>query len=271
MRVGFVGAGRMGRPMVERLVAAGHEVRVLGRAPQARDSLRAVGAVPVETVAEVGADAAAVCVCVFNDTQVKEVCLGAQSDGPSLLDAMPPGAVLVLHTTGSPATAAAIAAATDKIWVLDCPVSGGPHDIAAGKLTLLMGGAAEPMERVRPILQAYGDPILHVGPLGAGQAVKLVNNAVFAANIGLLAEAVRLGETFGVAEDLLLSALPHGSAASRALSAAASRGSVSGFAAAVAEFLGKDIAVVRSVAAELGADLGVLDQAIGKLPGAQLD
>jgi 3-hydroxyisobutyrate dehydrogenase-like beta-hydroxyacid dehydrogenase len=70
-------------------------------------------------------------------------------------------------------------------------------------------------ERVRPLLAAYGDPVLQVGPLGAGQGVKLVNNAVFAANIGLLAEAVRLGASFGI-EDWLLGALAHCSAARRA-------------------------------------------------------
>jgi 3-hydroxyisobutyrate dehydrogenase-like beta-hydroxyacid dehydrogenase len=99
----------------------------------------------------------------------------------------------VLHTTGSPRTAQAIAArATPRgIGVVDCPVSGGPHDIAAGHVTLLAGGDGADIDRVRPVLAAYGDPMLHVGPLGAGQGVKLVNNAVFAANIGLLAEAVR--------------------------------------------------------------------------------
>jgi len=260
MRVGFIGAGRMGRPMVDRLVASGHEVRVLGRSPEARAALRTAGAVPVADAAEVAAGAAAVCVCVFSDDQVRDVCLGT-----ALLAAMPPEAVLVLHTTGSPATAAAIAARGGA--VIDCPVSGGPHDIAARRVTLFAGGAAEHVERVRPVLAAYGDPVLHVGPLGAGQGVKLVNNAVFAANIGLLAEAVRLGEEFGVAEDVLLGALPHGSAASRALAAAAGRGSVAAFAAAVREFLGKDVAVVRAAAAERGTGLGALEEAIRRLPG----
>jgi 3-hydroxyisobutyrate dehydrogenase-like beta-hydroxyacid dehydrogenase len=229
MRVGFVGAGRMGRPMVERLVAAKHEVSVLGRSPEACDSLRAAGAFPVDDVVAVGVDAAAVCVCVFSDDQVRAVCLDT-----GLLEVMPVGAVLVVHTTGSPATVAAIAAVAEPrgVGVLDCPVSGGPHDIAAGRVTLFAGGSPEHTERVRPILQAYGDPLLHVGPLGAGQGVKLVNNAVFAANIGLLAEAVRLGSRLGVAEDVLLTALTHGSATSRALTAAAGRGSVAAFGSA---------------------------------------
>jgi 3-hydroxyisobutyrate dehydrogenase-like beta-hydroxyacid dehydrogenase len=263
MRVGFIGAGRMGRPMVDRLVKSGHEVRVLGRTPQARDALRDAGAVPVAGATEVAQGAAAVMVCVFDDDQVKEVCLGT-----GLLDAMPAGSVLVVHTTGSPATAAALAARAEPrgVGVIDCPVSGGPHDIAAGRVTLFAGGREEDAERVRPLLEAYGDPVLRVGPLGAGQGVKLVNNAVFAANIGLLAEAVRLGASLGIKEDVLLRALAHGSAASRALAAAASRGSVTAFSDAVREFLGKDVAVAREVAVGQGVSLGVLDTAIRALP-----
>jgi 3-hydroxyisobutyrate dehydrogenase-like beta-hydroxyacid dehydrogenase len=262
MRVGFIGAGRMGRPMVDRLVAAGHEVTVLGRSADARRSLRSAGARPVSEAAAVAEKADVTCVCVFSDEQVRSVCL----DG-GLVDALPDGAAVVIHTTGSPRTARAIAraGASKGVAVIDSPVSGGPHDIAAGRITLLVGGADSDVERVRPVLAAYGDPILHAGPLGAGQAVKLVNNAVFAANIGLVAQAVALGEQLGVSEASLLAALPNGSAASRGLSIVAGRGSVVTAARGLAEFLGKDVTVVREVAAELGASLGALDHAIAAL------
>ena len=128
MRVGFVGAGRMGRPMVDRLVAAGHEVRVLARSQTARAALAAAGAHPVDQVPEAADGAAVVCVCVFTDDQVSEVCRG-------LLAAMGEGATLVVHTTGSPRTVAALAAraAGHGVHVVDAPVSGGPHDVAAGR------------------------------------------------------------------------------------------------------------------------------------------
>jgi len=252
----------MGRPMVDRLVAAGHVVTALGRTEQARAALRSAGAHPVAEVNAVAAEAGVVCVCVFSDEQVRSISL---NDG--LVAAMPEGSTLVIHTTGSPRTAQAIAGAgaARGVTVIDSPVSGGPHDIAAGHITLLVGGAGADVDRVRPVLSAYGDPILHVGPLGAGQAVKLVNNAVFAANIGLVAQAVRLGEQLGVPEEGLLAALPHGSAASMGLTVAAGRGSVATSARMLAEFLGKDVKVVREVAAELGATLGVLDEAIAEL------
>ena len=117
MRVGFIGAGRMGRPMVDRLVASGHEVRVLGRSPEARAALRTAGAIPVADAAEVAAGAAAVCVCVFSDDQVRDVCLGT-----ALLEGMPPEAVLVLHTTGSPGIAALIAERGTGLGTLDTAI-----------------------------------------------------------------------------------------------------------------------------------------------------
>lgn len=255
--VGVVGAGRMGAPMAERLVEAGHEVTALGRTDDKRSAVARLGATPVATITEVARAADIVVVCVFTDEQVRRVCL---DDG--LLDAMAPGATLVVHTTGSPETARALADAADGVAVLDAPVSGGPHDIAAGRLTVFAGGTEDAVDRVRPTLSSYADPLLHVGPLGAGQSVKLVNNALFAAQIGLLREAVRLGGGLGVAEPDLLTALTHGSSSSRVASLIAPRGSVGAFVGMAGAFVGKDVDVVRTIATASGADLGLLDAAI---------
>lgn len=259
MKVGFVGAGRMGAPMVARLVAAGHDVTVFGRSAEKRSAVAELGARPVENLGAVADGADAVVVCVFTDEQVRQICL---DDG--LIAAMPPGSVLVVHTTGSPRTVQALAERGRErgVDVVDAPVSGGPHDIAAGTVTLFVGGDAEVLDRVRPVLAGYGDPVLHVGPLGSGQLVKLVNNTMFAAQIGIVAEGVRLADRFGVDESTLLSALPHGSATSRALTSIAAAGSAEGFIAAVGEFIGKDVAVVRSTVAQLGGDLGLLGEVV---------
>jgi 3-hydroxyisobutyrate dehydrogenase-like beta-hydroxyacid dehydrogenase len=192
---------------------------------------------------------------VFTDDQVQQLCL---RDG--LVEAMAPDAVLVVHTTGSPHTAEAIAAR--GVTVIDAPVSGGPHDIAAGRVTLFVGGDDGPVSRTRPLLSTYGDPVLHVGGLGAGQLVKLINNALFAAQIGLVAEGVRLGGVLGISEPTLLDALTHGSAASRALGNISRAGSTTAFIDAVGDFIGKDVAVVRETVAGLGGDLGVLDEMV---------
>jgi 3-hydroxyisobutyrate dehydrogenase-like beta-hydroxyacid dehydrogenase len=257
VKVGFVGAGRMGGPMVARLVAAGHEVRALARSADRRRDLERLGADAVSELADTGAHADLVVLCVFTDEQVREVCLDS-----ALLPTMPSGSALVVHTTASPKTIEAIAARAGDVDVVDAPVSGGPHDIAAGKLTLFVGGADGAVARLRPVLSCYGDPVLHVGPRGAGQKVKLVNNALFAGHIGLLAEATRLGERLGVPEATVLAALAHGSATSRVLDIVAARGSVGSFIEVAGEFVGKDVAVVREIAEELGSDLGELDHAI---------
>jgi 2-hydroxy-3-oxopropionate reductase len=245
--------------MISRLVDAGHQVRALGRSDEKRAVIAELGADAADQIAAVCADAEVVVVCVFTDEQVRQICL---ADG--LLAAMPAGSTLVLHTTGSPRTAEAIAerATPRGVRVVDAPVSGGPHNAAAGALTLFVGGADDAVAKVRRVLSSYGDPILDVGPLGAGQKVKLVNNALFAAQIGLLANAVELASRLGVAESALLTALPHGSAASRVLEIVAARGSVASFIETAGEFVGKDIAVVRHIAAELGTDLGILDHVI---------
>jgi 3-hydroxyisobutyrate dehydrogenase-like beta-hydroxyacid dehydrogenase len=245
--------------MVRRLVDAGHGVRALGRSVEKRHAVSELGAQPVADLADVGADADVVVVCVFTDDQVRQVCLES-----GLLSTMRAGASLVIHTTGSPRTAEAIAAEAEShgIAVIDAPVSGGPHDIAAGQVTLFIGGSDDAVERVRPVLASYGDPILHVGPIGAGQGVKLVNNTLFAAQVGLLREAARLGDRLGIDEPRLLDAIGHGSAASRVASIVGARGSVDAFIDTVGEFVGKDVAVVRKTAAELGGDLGLLDEVI---------
>lgn len=256
-RVGFVGAGRMGTPMVRRLVDAGHEVRALGRTDEKCDELRDIGAQPVTRAADVADGADVVVVCVFTDEQVQQVCM---DDG--LAAGMQPGSVLIIHTTGSPATARNLAAEFADIDVVDAPVSGGPHNIAAGEVTLFLGGTHAAVDKARPVLAGYGDPILHVGELGAGQAVKLVNNSLFASQIGLLRAAVDLGARLGVGEAELLTSLTHGSGTSRVGEFVAARGSVQGFVADVGEFIGKDVAVVRQIAGELGSDLGLLDGVI---------
>ncbi len=258
-RVGFIGTGRIGGPMVARLAAAGHDVRALVRRAEKRSNVEALGAQPASTLAEVADGADTVIVCVFTDEQVQQICLEGD-----LLPAMKPGSVLVIHTTGSPQTAEAVAARADRyfIEVVDAPVSGGPHDVAAGQVTLFVGGGDEAVAQIGPVLSAYGDPVLHVGPTGAGQKVKLINNALFAAQIGLVAEAIELGGRLGIPESVLLQALPHGSGTSSALGMIAGAGSATTFINAVGDFIGKDVAVIRKTVAELGSDMGLLDDIV---------
>jgi len=255
MRVGFVGPGAMGEPMVERLLGAGHEVRVYARRPEVAQRLGGAGATTVGALTDVAVDADAVAVCVFSDGQVREVALEG-----GLLPAMAPGSTLVIHTTGSPATAERLAAegAPRSVRVVDAPVSGSAQQIRDGAITLLVGGDDDAVAAVRPALESYGDPIFHLGPLGAGQKLKLVNNALLAAHVGVVADAVRLGHELGVDPSTLAGVVRHCSGRSFAVEMLAGSGAMDELLDRVGTFLRKDLAVVEEVAGDLGVDLGVL-------------
>lgn len=256
MRIGFIGPGRMGRPMVDRLVAAGHDVTVHARHPRTRAAATADGLTVAATVPATVDGADAVFVAVLTDEQVRSVCLGP--DGA--VAAMAPGTTLVQHTTCDPETVRAVAetGTARSVDVLDAALSGGPHDIGEGRLTLWVGGDETALDRVRPLMEVYASPILHVGAPGDGQRVKLVNNALFVAQVGLAIDAVRLAESLGMAERTVLDALQHGSGASRALQVVARGGSVDSVADRLADLMGKDVGVVREVADRAGVDLGVI-------------
>jgi 3-hydroxyisobutyrate dehydrogenase-like beta-hydroxyacid dehydrogenase len=173
---------------------------------------------------------------------------------------MEPSATLIQHTTSDPSTAKLLAdaGAGRSIGVLDAALSGGPDDIARGTLTLWVGGDEALLGSMRPLLETYASPVMFVGPLGNGQRVKLVNNALFVAQVGLAIDAVRLAGSLGIDERDILEALPHGSGASRALSVVAGGGSVDVVRERLADLMSKDVATARAVAQSEGADLGIL-------------
>jgi 3-hydroxyisobutyrate dehydrogenase-like beta-hydroxyacid dehydrogenase len=243
-------------PMLERLRAADHDVTFRARRPEVIEHASGLGA----SSADGFADRDAVIICVYSDEQVREV-------GPEVLATMSPGSTLVNHTTGSPTTPILLAelAAPRRVRVLDAALSGGPDDIRAGRLTLLVGGDEAVLDDVRPALTTYSDPILRVGALGDGQRVKLVNNALFAAQVDLVADAERLARNFGVDPGTALDAVQHCSGDSRVLRMVAAIGSSARMRELAGRFVQKDVAVVEEVARELGVGLGRLDPTLGRL------
>jgi 3-hydroxyisobutyrate dehydrogenase-like beta-hydroxyacid dehydrogenase len=256
MNVGIVGLGEMGMPMLERLRQAGHDVTFRARRAEVVEEAPRQGG---REAADFG-DRDAVVICVYSDDQVREV-------GPDILATMRPGSVLVNHTTGSPATAEYLAdvARRQEVRVLDCALSGGPADIRAGALTLLVGGDEAVLDDVRPALASYSDPILHVGRLGDGQRVKLVNNALFGAQVALVAEAERVASELGVDGVKALDAIQHCSGDSRVLRTVVSVGSSARLQEFAGRFIRKDVAMVENVAGELGTDLGRLGTSMYRL------
>ncbi|WP_416979647.1 NAD(P)-dependent oxidoreductase [Streptomyces sp. T028] len=271
MRIGFIGRGRMGRPMLDRLAEAGHDITVLVRRADIRADAEAEGLRCAATVEEAVREADAVFVVVLTDDQVRSVCLGPEG----ALAGMRPGAALVQHTTCAPDTVQLLAqkGAERGVEVLDAALSGGPHDIAASRLTLWVGGDGALLARLRPVLETYASPIVPVGPVGNGQRVKLVNNALFVAQVGLVADAVRLARSLGIEERTILEAVQQGSGSSRALDVVARGGSVDAVAERLADLMSKDVAVVREAARRAGVDLGLVgsvlssDTVVGRVLG----
>lgn len=255
-RIAFIGAGQMGMPMVQRLIEAGRPVTAYARRSEVRAELTAAGATAVPTAREAVVDADAVVVCLFADAQLHELAVG--SDG--FIDAMRPGALLITHTTGSPATSRSLAdhGAARGVRVVEAPVSGSAIDITEGHVTVLLGGEPADLERARSVVAAYGDPILTIGPLGSAMAVKLLNNALFAAHVQLAGEVERVAATFGVDMATVAPAISQSSGASYAMGVVERFGSLAAVVEAAGHFLYKDVAVVDEVARELGLDLGVL-------------
>ena len=260
MRVGFVGAGRMGMPMVGRLAAAGHDLVVYARRAEARDALTGLGVRHVTELAKAAAGVDVLLLCLFSDAQMAEVA------GP-LAAALPDGAVFASHVTGRESTLRAVAGRFPAIHVVDAPVSGGPGEISAGRLTVLLGGEPTARARAADAVRAYGEPVIETGELGTALAVKLVNNFLFAANSQLAAEAVRLGEALGVSPGQLLGALEHMSGGSSASHRAAEGGGdMAAFATRIGPFMKKDVAACLEQAAERGVDAGLLIDVVRRGP-----
>ncbi|MDP2013533.1 MAG: NAD(P)-dependent oxidoreductase [Actinomycetota bacterium] len=260
MRVGFVGTGQMGIEIVKRLSLAGVDPFVVDRSGKLTGELTEAGIRSSSSAIEVARESDVVYICVLTDQQVKDAALSETG----IIAEIPAGGVIIVHTTCDPQTLEAIAreAAMKGIRVVDAALSGGPADIKAGRLTLFIGATSEDLEYVRPLLITYAEVIVPAGAVGYGQRVKLINNALFTAHIGLAADALRLGREIGVSEQVLLAALPHASGNSRAVQIIAASGSLDRSVAAVGRFVAKDVRVVQEVAARLDADLGVLGQVI---------
>jgi 3-hydroxyisobutyrate dehydrogenase-like beta-hydroxyacid dehydrogenase len=150
-------------------------------------------------------------------------------------------------------------AVTRNVAMVDAPGSGGPAQVSAGALTLFAGGDTEDLGRCLPLLRSYAAEVVHVGPVGAGQKVKLLNNLLFGAHVELAVEAARLSERFGIDPSLLAETLHDCSGSSRGLDLMATMGSADALIAAAGRFLYKDVLVARSTAKELDAALGAFD------------
>jgi 2-hydroxy-3-oxopropionate reductase len=210
--VGFIGVGTMGREMARNLIRGGHRVRVFDVVREAAEALRADNAEVAASVAEAVKDADVAITMLPDTPQVKEVALGAGG----ILANPPRGGVLIDMSTISPQATRDMSAALAKIGVamLDAPVSGGPQGAKNATLSIMVGGDATALDKVRPVLSAMGTTVTHMGASGAGQVTKLCNQLVVGINLQGVCEALALGRAAGVDLEKLREALLGGSAAS---------------------------------------------------------
>ena len=200
-RVGFIGLGRMGRPMSLNILKKGFPLTVSNRSRGVVDDLAGQGATPAATPAEVAAQAEIVCLCLPVPATIEEVVLGP--DG--VREGIKPGSVVLDFSTIGPSTCRQVAAALQEqnVAYVDAPVSGGTTGAEAGTLTIMVGGERQEYERVLPVLQAVGKKIVYAGPVGAGAVVKLMNQLLVGINLAGAAEAMVLGTKAGVDPQLL--------------------------------------------------------------------
>ncbi|HBY47137.1 MAG TPA: 2-hydroxy-3-oxopropionate reductase, partial [Chloroflexi bacterium] len=216
-RVGFIGLGIMGRPMVRNLAKAGYEIVVYNRSQDDVDEIVAEveQATAARSARAVAADVDIVITMLPDSPEVSDVVFGEAG----ILAEMDAGDLLIDMSTIAPATAIAVSDAliARGASALDAPVSGGDKGAIAGTLSIMAGGSAADFDRARPLFEAMGKTIIHVGGPGAGQTVKACNQIVVAIHYAAVSEALLLGAMAGVDPEKVVQVLSGGLAASRVM------------------------------------------------------
>ena len=215
LSLGFIGLGALGLPIAANLCKAGLRLNVHTRSRNAEAAPELLGTRSCASPAETAETVDVLMLCVSDDTAVGNVLFGPNGAASTLRS----GSVVVDCSTIAPATAMDCAELLGRQGVnyLDVPVTGGTEGAKAGTLTLLVGGEADALERVRPLLEVIGGTIHHFGPVGRGQQVKAVNQVLVAGSYAAVAEAMALGERLDLPMDQVLEALRGGAAGSWAL------------------------------------------------------
>jgi 3-hydroxyisobutyrate dehydrogenase-like beta-hydroxyacid dehydrogenase len=267
-RVAFLGLGVMGYPMAGHLAKAGHAVTVYNRGAEKRARWVAeFGGTAAATPAAAAQGAEIVMMCVGNDDDVRAVATGAEG----ALAGMTAGAILVDHTTASARVAREVDAAAGArgVGFLDAPVSGGQSGAENGKLTIMVGGDAGVYARAEPVISAYARAVTLMGPSGAGQLTKMVNQICVASVVRGLAEGLAFALRAGLDAERVLDVISKGAAQSWQME---NRGKTMvadkfdfGFAV---DWMRKDLAICLDEARSNGAALpvtAVLDQFYGRI------
>lgn len=201
-KIGFIGLGAMGRGLAGNLVRKRFDVTVWDIAPAAVDAMVAKGAKRVDSIVALARDVDVICTMVPDAPDVKRVALG--DDG--IIAGAHEGLIYIDFSTVDPTTSRTVGAALAEkgIRMLDSPVGRGVPEAEAGTVTFMVGGDAATLEEVRPILEAMSSEIMHIGDLGAGTTIKLVNNYLAAGMVAIISEAISFGIKSGVSLEQII-------------------------------------------------------------------
>lgn len=210
--------------MAHRMIKAGYPVVLWARREETLDPFRNTSARFASSIDALATQVSHAGVCVVGDDGVTEVC-------EKLIASMHPGGRIAIHSTVLPDTCKTLArqAGVSGLSLIDAPVSGGQPAADAGALTVMMGGAPEAVAATRPVFETFGNLLIHLGEIGAGQTAKLINNSLMAANVGLVHCAVSAGVEAGLGREELLQLLGASSGRSFALDVYARSSGSGGF------------------------------------------
>ena len=209
--VGVVGLGAMGGRIARRLADSGHELVVWNRDPAKAGPLVGAGAIAAATPADVARRVEAVITMVADPRALVDVTEG----GEGVVAGLGEGATLIQMSTVGPDSTSRLAALLPEEALLDSPVLGSVSEVESGTLNVFVGGAPGPVERWLPLLSTLGT-VLHLGPVGAGTAAKLVANTTLVGVIGILGEALAVAEALGLSQDAAFEVLGKTALASQA-------------------------------------------------------
>ena len=252
--VGVVGLGKMGTPMTRSLLKAGFQVAVHNRSRAAVDALREEGAAAVDGPAAIAQRATVILTSLPDPAAVEAVYLG--EDG--LVANAREGQVYVDTSTVDPGLSRKLAKelSARQASFLDAPVSGGVAGAVAGTLTIMVGGDSEAFARVRPVLEALGERIHHVGPSGSGTIIKLANQLLVGINVAAVAEAMVLGVKAGADPAAMFDVLSSSFGGSRMLDRGVPLILERNFGGGTpVDLIRKDLGLITSLAQELGVPL----------------
>jgi 3-hydroxyisobutyrate dehydrogenase len=255
-RVGFIGLGTMGAAMAGHVAGAGYPLTVWNRTPGRAAPLVAAGVRQADTPSALAAESDVIVVCVSDSPDVEEVLFGPAGAA----EGVPDGALVVDCSTVAPSTArsAAERLAGRGVGFVDAPVSGGSEGAQKATLTIFCGGDTANVERARPVLSTMGRTITHVGPVGAGQAVKAVNQVILAGTYLGVAEGIVLALKAGLDVAQVVEALGGGAAQSWVLANRSGRMIDNDYPLGFKVSLHlKDLGIALDMARELGADLPI--------------